>query len=110
MSYPFYWNEHKAFVFTTIADEINQHDLSYVLCDVTYLNDTCPSFEISISETQKHILFLPNSWRNDGEESNKYMLIRDEEYGCVEFYTQFDTLEQVIAHLINCNDKNITLL
>lgn len=106
MSNTFYWNEHTKFVMSTLLEQMEYNDLPYRVDDVTYLNDTCPSLEISTSETQKYILFLPNSWRDNAEETTKFMLIRDEEYGCIETYKQFDTLGEFIDHLNN-NDTNL---
>jgi hypothetical protein len=105
MSNEFYWNDHTKYVMSTLLEQLQHHDLPYEVADVTYLNDTCPSLEITTSETQKYILFLPNSWRNDGEDTTKYMLIRDEDYGFVETYKQFDTLGEFINHLNNNDTK-----
>jgi hypothetical protein len=96
----FYWNENRKYVLGVLREVIEDNGLPIFLTDVTYLNDTSPSFEIE-SETQKFILFLPNSWRNNGEETNEYLLIYDEDYayGLLD-NKSFKTLEEFINHLL----------
>jgi hypothetical protein len=109
MTTSFFWTHHAKFVLDTLLEQIEMNNLSYEVTDVTYLNDTCPSLEIK-SETQTTILFLPNSWRNNYEEVTTYMLIRDEDYGSVEDYRLFHTLEEFIDHLVECHDNKTNLL
>lgn len=106
----FYWGAHKDFVLSTLTDQIESHDIPYVLTDVTYKNDTRPSIEISGESIKSAILFLPNSYRNDGEETTQYMLIKDEEYGSVERYMNFPTLNELITHLLWCFEHKTNLI
>ena len=106
----FYWGAYKDFVLSTLADQIESHDLPYTLTDVSYSNDTCPSVEISGKSIKPAILFLPNSWKNDGELTTEFMMIRDEEYGAIDRLEFFKDLEEVIWHLCLCNEHNTNLI
>lgn len=97
----FYRNEYAYHVLSVIQSEITKHSIPLEISDISYVNDPCSSFLIS-SETQSYQLFIPNSWRNEGEETTKFVLIKDEEYGdLLTFYLQFNTLEDFINYLRN---------
>lgn len=104
----FFWRDSFNYIYQVLEEQIETHDLSYVLRDVRYPNDTCPSIEIE-TETETYMLFTPNSWRNDGEETNTFMLIYDKEYSYVENYRILHNLEQVVNLLIEKENKDLIL-
>lgn len=107
MRHNFYWNEHLNYVESLLNEIIKEENLFIGVTDVTYLNDTCPSLEIK-TETQTYILFLPNSWRNEDEESATFMLIYSDDYGFVENnYKIYNTIGEFITDLVRNSHKDL---
>jgi len=95
----FYWSENKMYLYNLLGNIVAMHDLKISISDVSSISDGAPSFEL-VSESDSYYLFLPNSWRNYGEETTKYTLIKSEEYGTVEDYIIFESIELFIYYLL----------
>jgi hypothetical protein len=72
--------------------------------DVTYLNDGTPSVLVN----DEYLVFLPNSIRGHEEETNEYLVCRNDDYGMLENnFTTHDTLERVVDQLLDLESKEI---
>jgi hypothetical protein len=79
----FYWNENLKYVFELLKQVSIQEEIIIKISDVSSMNDVSPSLEIE-TETQTYTLFLPNSWRNEEEETATYMLMYSDDLGFCE--------------------------
>ena len=107
MIHQHYWTEHKNCVLSFLQKMNKIEEWGFEITDVTWHNDVCPSLELLSSDAQSYTLFLPNSYRNDGEEINTYMLIHSDDYGFLERdYKIFKTAEEIVNH-INANKEEL---
>jgi len=85
-----------------VVDELKRHFKN--VDDVSYINDGTPSIQVD----DKYLVFLPNSIRGNEEETNQYLVCRDEDYGQLDNnFTLHETLEEVIDQLLELESKEI---
>jgi hypothetical protein len=103
----FYWNANLNYVQSLLENVIKDEELMIGVMDVTSLNDTSPSLAID-TETQSYILFLPNSWRNQDEETSTYMLMYSDDLGfCEKEYKLYNTIGEFINDLVRNSHKDL---
>jgi hypothetical protein len=103
----FYWNENLKYVFELLKQVSIQEEIIIKISDVSSMNDVSPSLEIE-TETQTYTLFLPNSWRNEEEETATYMLMYSDDLGfCEKEYKLYNTIGEFITDLIRNSHKDL---
>mgnify|MGYP003705718331 CR=1 FL=1 len=99
--YKFYWNYNVQYVQQVLQDICATHDLQIEISNISYVNDNFPSLQLKCP-TDVYQLFLPNSYENDGENRNYFMLIYDADYGLnTTNYAILSNLDDVVKLLIN---------
>ena len=103
----FYWKENLKHTYSLLMNVISHEELYIQVEDVTSLNDVSPSLEIE-TETQTYTLFLPNSWRNEEEETATYMLMYSDDLGfCEKEYKLYNTIGEFINDLVRNSDRDL---
>lgn len=105
----FYWQENKQHIIAVLKHINDEYGVDLEISDSSYGNDSSPSLEI-VAMKRKYQLFLPNSWRNDGEETTNFTLIHAEDYGSNEYFESYDCLEEFIEHIIKKSNANQHLI
>jgi hypothetical protein len=107
MRHDFYWKENLKYVDSLLMNIIKHEELYIQVDNTTSLNDVSPSLEI-VTETQTYTLFLPNSWRNQEEETATYMLMYSDDLGfCEKEYKLYNTIGEFITDLIRNSHKDL---